>query len=120
MPKANNKMTFTDTKVASIKHPPLGRQVRYWDGGDKGQLGLSVLVSHEVKSWAATFYRGGKAVTVRLGRVGEMSLEEARRRTAEYRGKAADGVDPRPQREHGNNIPTLTYGQVVDQFVDLY
>jgi integrase len=118
MPKAHHKMTFTDAKVASIKHPPLGKQVRYWDGGDKGTLGLSVLVSHEVKSWAATFYRDGKATTVRLGRVGEMSLDEARKRTREYRGKAADGFDPRPTRE---TPPALrTYEQVVDEFVTVH
>jgi hypothetical protein len=36
-----------------------------------------------------------------LGGVGEMSLEEARKRTGEARGKAKDGIDPRADDPRG-------------------
>lgn len=45
-----------------------------------------------------------------------MSLADARRLTAEYRGKAAQGTDPRPTREP--TAKPLTFGEVVTQFVD--
>lgn len=57
-----------------------------------------MLVSPQgVRTYRATFYYPGSAKphAVKLGRVGEMALDEAREKTREIRGLARKGLDPR-------------------------
>ena len=75
-------------------------QLQIWDTGTNGQRGLSVLLpSGGTKTFLVTFYLRGRPVTAKLGRVGEISLQEARTLTVEYRAKAQKGIDPRPLKQ---------------------
>ena len=89
------RFTFTELSLARLKAPKRGQRL-IWDGGAKGQLGLSVLLSAGgTKTYRATFYLNRQPVSAKLGRVGEMDLGAARELTREYRKLAAAGIDPR-------------------------
>ena len=95
--KRREKKTFTELWLER-KRPPKTGQVTLWDGGDKGQVGLSVLVSAGgTKTYRSTFYLHGRPVSRKLGRVGEISLGDARDMTRADRGLASKGIDPRTQ-----------------------
>jgi integrase len=109
------KKTFTKLSLYKLRLPKDGQRL-YWDGGDKGQLGLSVLVSAGgTKTYRSTFYLHGTRYDRKLGRVGEMDLSVARELTREDRKQAAQGIDPRiPQHAE------ITFAQVVDKFIEQY
>jgi len=105
-----NRKTFTELGLARLKPPKTGQDL-VWDSDAKG---LAVLLSPGgAKTYRATFVLHGKPCAVKLGRVGEMSLANAREITRQYRGKAAQSIDPRV-------TPSDRYADVVDQFIELY
>lgn len=93
---------FTDEAVGRLK--PKSKQYLVWDAwtvdrkrGPDPARGLCVLVSPRgAKSFRAVFYYPGSPNPhyLHLGRVGELSLVEARRRCGEVRGLAKQGIDP--------------------------
>lgn len=90
-----NKKHLTDKNVLNL--PPKSRQYRVWDNAADGVTGLSVLISPMgTRTYSATYYFPGspKPHYKSLGRVGELTLDEARRLTREARGKARKGEDP--------------------------
>ena len=106
------KFKFTDATLRQLTAPASGQRV-VWD---EKQTGLSVLASSGgTKTFRATFCLNGRYYTDKIGRVGELPLGEARKRTANYRQLAADGTDPRKPKPS-----PLTYRDVVDRFVELY
>ena len=110
-------MTFTELALTRLKPPRQGQRV-YWDTGTKGQLGLSVLVSAGgTKTYRATFQLEGQHISVKLGRVGELDLAEAREKTLDYRKQAAQGKDPR---KPAKDPAKVLYEDVVGQFIEHY
>jgi Arm DNA-binding domain len=99
--KPKNRIVFTDTNVLVL--PMRRKQYRVWDGGkgrgtDPVARGLCILVSPAgAKSYRSTYYFPGspKAHSRHLGRVGEMSLGEARKQCREDRANASKGIDPK-------------------------
>jgi hypothetical protein len=82
---------------------------------DTKTTGLSVLLSQSTRTYRATFKLDGKQVTVKLGRVGEMKVEDARKRVVTYRGQANEGIDPRKPKPS-----VITFGHVVTEFIEQY
>jgi integrase len=115
------RMLFTDAALRKMKPPEAG-QGQWWDSGTGAARGLSVLASAGgTKSYMATFQLNGKYVTAKLGRVGELGLADARERTRQYRARAKEGIDPRPNKQpEPEPVQQLRYRDVVDQFIDLY
>jgi integrase len=108
------RRTFTVLSLRNIKAPKAG-QVLYWDGGSKGQLGLSLLVSAGgTKTFRSTFYLHGQRIDRKLGRFGEMDLEKARDLVRADRKQAAEGTDPRRPSKG------TTFEDVVEQFIEHY
>jgi integrase len=106
------KMTFTDLALSRLTCPNDGQEV-VWDGGTKGQLGLSVLLSSGgVKSFRCTYRLHGRTMTYKIGRVGELDLGKARERVRQDRAAAADGRDPRAVQ-----TTDMTFEQMVDEFI---
>jgi integrase len=101
-PKSPHHLYFTDKEVANLK--PKAKQYMAWDAwtgdrkrGDAPARGLCVLVSPKgAKSYRAVYYFPGSAAPhyKHLGRVGELSLKEARKRTLATRAMAKEGHDP--------------------------
>src|SRR5262249_27368215 len=93
--KAARRKTLTETNVLRLPRKP--KQYLTWDAGTDAARGLAVLVSPRgAKSFRAVYYFPGspKPHWMHLGRVGEMTLADARQRTRDARGKARQGEDP--------------------------
>jgi integrase len=91
-----NAKKFTPTSVFTLKRPKAGH-LQHWDNQDKGgQRGLSVLVSDKgTRTYRSTFNLGTVWISRKLGRVGELTLDEARTLTQQDRRIATFGIDPR-------------------------
>jgi integrase len=118
------KWTFSDLGLKRLR-PPVSGQVVHWDDGIDGQRGLSILVSAGgTKTYRATYRLHGKFKSVSIGRVGEMSLGAARKRTQEYRENAANGIDPIAGKKNSKEPVTtgagVLYDTVVDKFIEQY
>jgi integrase len=98
---AANHRVLTEENVLTL--PLRRRQYVTWDrgrgrGSEPCQIGLSVLVSPGgSRTFRSTFYffPDPRAHTRKLGRVGEVSLMEARAQCARDRVDARNGIDPR-------------------------
>jgi integrase len=95
---------FTESAINSLK--PKKKQFLVWDAypddrsrrGDPPARGLAVLVSPRgARSFRVVYYYPGsvKPHYLKLGRVGELSLVEARRKALEARALARAGRDPK-------------------------
>jgi integrase len=93
---AFNHKHFTEENVHKI--PRKNRQYLVWDWGTGAARGLAILSSPTgTKSYRVVFYFPGssKPNYRHIGRVGEISLEAARKIALESRGMARRGEDPR-------------------------
>jgi integrase len=98
---AFNRKLFDEQNVLNL--PYKKRQYVVWDGANgRGsehvQKGLGILVSpNGTKSFRSTYYfpNSPKPKSRHLGRVGEMTLAEARKQCAEDRANARKGIDPK-------------------------
>jgi integrase len=108
---------LTEVNVKSL--PPRASQYLAWDdpAGREGVRGLAVLVSPSgVKSYRCVYYfagTGGRPNYKHLGRVGEVSLREAREATQRTRRMAQDGDDPRA----GQPSRSDSFATLVDDYV---
>jgi integrase len=94
--RPRNLKKFTEDSV--LKLPAKRRQYLAWDTGTDAARGLGVLISPTgTRSYRVVYYfpGSGKPHSMHLGRVGEMMLAEARKRTLEARAKAREGIDPK-------------------------
>jgi integrase len=90
--------------------PKKGKQFLVWDQGTDAARGLAILVSPTgTKSYRAVYYFPGsvKPHYVHLGRVGEITLEEAREQTRRSRNQAKRGIDPRGSLDHSDSFKTV-------------
>lgn len=91
-----NRKRFTPTNVLTL--PTKARPYQVWDHGTDAAQGLGVLVSpNGIRTFRAVYYYPGssKSYAMKLGRVGELALDDARERTREVRGLARKGLDPK-------------------------
>jgi hypothetical protein len=111
-----NKKMLTPLGIAQM-NPPKSGQTLHWD---KLQPGLALFVSYGgTKTFRSTFIVHGKYQTRLLGRVGDITLTEARAMTKADRELAEMGIDPRQPKEPTPTEPKL-YGEVVDEFIAIY
>jgi hypothetical protein len=114
------RKVFTDKNVLSL--PTRDRGYMIWDGGNaKGDVcrGLGIWVSPlGTKSYRSMFYfpSSPRSHTRQLGRVGEMTLAEARQLCREDRAKARKDIDPRVDDPSGSD----TFEAAVDDYVNRY
>jgi integrase len=91
-------LKLTERSIAALRAPHItGKQTLYWD---EAQTGFAVLVSgkNNVKTYMAKGQLKKKAVLKKLGRVGVMTLDEARQAAREMFRDLGAGVDPRKQK----------------------
>jgi len=105
------KTTFVQTALERLAPPERG-QVLLWD---RKQSGLSLLVSYGgTKTFRSAFIIHGKYQSRAIGRLGEISLSEARAQTRTDREDARSGVDPRRPRPRELRL----FGEVVGEFIE--
>jgi hypothetical protein len=113
-------LVFTDRNVMTL--PVRRKQYMIWDAGNgrgAGDVsrGLHILVSPMgAKSYRSMFYFAGSARSYsrHLGRVGELSLEEARALCRQDRANARKGIDPRAD----NPVKSDSYQSAVDDYIE--
>jgi integrase len=91
-----NLKKLTEENV--LKLPVKRRPYYAWDSGTDAARGLGVLVLPTgTRSFRCVYYYpgSGKPHSMHLGRVGEMSLADARKRTQAARAKSREGFDPK-------------------------
>ena len=91
-----NRKRLTEKSVFNLA--TASSQYRVWDTGPNAARGLFVLIQPSGTRTYHVLYRfkgGTKEHTLSLGRVGEITLEEARDKALEARRRAARGEDPR-------------------------
>ena len=86
-------MPLTDTTIRNAKAAAKPRRL-----ADGGGLTLSIR-PNGTKAWRLRYRFGGKEQQLSLGIYPDVSLQEARRRRAEYRRLLADGVNPSGHRK---------------------
>jgi integrase len=94
--RKRNLKRFTEHGVRTL--PAKRRQYMCWDKGTDAARGLGILVSPTgTRSYRVVYYYPGssKPQSMHLGRVGEMTLGEARERATEARSKSRQGIDPK-------------------------
>jgi integrase len=108
-----NKRHCTEELVQRL--PLATKEELYVIYRDEKQDGLSVLCTQSTRTYRATFRLDGKQVTKKIGRVGIMKLEDARKRVISYLSQANDDIDPRKPKPS-----QLTFGHVATEFIEQY
>jgi integrase len=94
--RERNRKRFDEENV--LRLPVKRRQYMVWDAGTNAVRGLGILVSPTgTRSYRVVYYFTGspKPHSMHLGRVGEVTLDEARFRANEARTKSRKGIDPK-------------------------
>jgi integrase len=98
------KLNFTEYAIGKLKAPhPSGKQVLFWDT-KLPAFGVACSGVSEIKTY---FVRGrvrGRSIRPTIGRVGLMTLEEARRQAKEMMVEFAGGVDRREKTRTGDQV----------------
>jgi integrase len=112
--RKRNLKQLTEASVLTL--PVKRRQHMAWDTGTAAARGLGVLISPSgTRSYRVTYYFPGsaKGYSMHLGRVGEMSLADARTKARLAREKARQGIDPK-----GDDLSKSTdFKSAVEQYV---
>jgi len=115
---------LTEREIATAKAPAGGRLVLT----DGKVPGLQIRVTSGTKTFTIWLRvgrgRGASKLLWTIGRVGELSLAEARERARRLRDEASQGTDPRKvlreavRKEEQEEAARLTVAGVVERFVD--
>ena len=105
-------MALTEKAIRDAKPGPKTRIE--WDRDIKG-FGLRV-TAKGVRAFILNYRVNGRERRATIGRPGEMSLKEARRRAGELLAGVRDGADPLREREEARAEPTVADG--LDRFFD--
>lgn len=112
MPNPRKRKTLTDKGITALKPEP-GKRRHVFDSIIPG---LAVRVTEKgVKTFVLITRLHGKQRWITLGRVGVLSLAQARTEAGKAVVKAKAGEDPRPRPEVAND-----FGSIVDNFIDRY
>jgi integrase len=112
--RKRNLKRFTEESVEAL--PIKRRQHMAWDSGPDAARGLGILISPSgSRSYRVTYYFPGspKGHSMHLGRVGEMTLEDARKQLRLAREKARQGIDPK----HDDLTKSADFRSAVEHFV---
>ena len=112
MPNPRKRKTLTDKGITALKPEP-GKRRHVLDSIIPG---LAVRVTEKgVKTFVLITRLHGKQRWITLGRVGVLSLAQARTEAGKAVVKAKAGEDPRPRPEVAND-----FGSIVDNVIDRY
>jgi integrase len=104
---------LTQRRIADLV-PRQGARYVVWDGG--GIPGFGVRVSEGAKSFVLAYrLDSGRPRWATLGRVGGITLDEARTRARAFLGVVAEGDDPLRRKDVARDAPTVT--DVADRFL---
>jgi integrase len=94
-------MEFKNAALAKLSPNP-AKTATYWDTVVRG-LGLWVTPGG-VKTFGMKYRFAGRQVMVKLGRLGELTVDEARKRAIGIRQQVNDGIDPAAKKARGMTV----------------
>jgi integrase len=98
------------TRPLTKAPPPLApraRKLRIFDTRLRGFI-MEVRASGQITFWLRYAGPGGRAVEVRIGRLGDITLDQARQKAEQIRAAVTLGGDPGGDRDKRRATPTLT------------
>ena len=102
---SSNRINFTERALENLSIPTSGQAV-YYDTGSYD--GLCVIVTYGgAKTYYAYMKIQGTPKRVKIGRVGQIKLCDARRQAHSLKEMATNGTDPSVQRRENLNDMTL-------------
>ena len=107
-----NAANLTPTRIAAAKPRPAAWVL--WDAKVRG-FGVRIFPGGS-KSYTIKYRSDGRQRWFNIARVGEIGLEEARRRAGRALADSRDGADPARQRQARRQAPTVADG--LDRFFD--
>jgi hypothetical protein len=121
MPKTDHRVNLTDSRVRSLKPAPEGKRYQIMDAQVPG-FGVRVTDGGTKTFILRTRYPGSDSPARReLGRVGVMTLADAREKANIWRGLVAKGIDPSIQEERDRAAEVrkikTTFGSVAEDFI---
>ncbi len=114
MQTESSQLTLTERRIRDAKPGPKTRIE--WDATLKG-FGLRITPNGAAAYVLSYRFRGRKRQAT-IGRPGEMTLKEARRRGGEMLADVRDGTDPLRERDQARQAPTVADG--LDRFFNEY
>jgi len=112
-----NRKHFTEDNVLALRSKK-DKQYLIWDMGTDAARGLAILVSPTgTKSYRAVYYFPGSVRPhyKHLGRVGEMTLDQARIETRKARGDAKKGIDPKADSAAADSFEAAVKKYITDR-----
>lgn len=104
---ANNRINFTERALENLAVPSAGQAV-YYDTGSRD--GLCVIITYGgTKTYYAYMKYHGMPKRIKIGRVGQTKLYDARRQAHTLKEMADNGYDPSLQRRE--NLNDITFRQ---------
>src|SRR4051812_28324486 len=98
------KLKLSKSALDQIAAPAKGRLTVH----DTATPGLAVqITSNNSRTFYTVRWRNGKVLWVRLGAVGELTLDEARRKARAANSDIADDVDPNAEKRKAREAGTL-------------
>jgi integrase len=116
-----SKFTFSKTTLDRLPLPTTGEcggvgYVIHWDDQGRGSSGLGVIVRPSgQKTFILAYRHANRAKRITLGRMGRITVEQARDAAKSYNGVLAQGRDPAAERATARKAKTLN--EVVDLFI---
>jgi hypothetical protein len=99
MPKTDHRVTLTDNKVKGIKLAKSGQRYQVMDSNVAG-FGIRVSDTSKTYILRTRFPGTGSATRREIGKVGDISLADARDVARKWRELARKGIDPADQERH--------------------
>lgn len=107
------KRKLTKTEVEALSHPEQGQRL-YFDSELKG---FGVRVTPNAKAYFAESRVDGKTVRVKLGRHGELTAEEARKKAKQLLGSMAGGSNPNKLKKEAK-AKSVTLKEVFEEYCE--
>lgn len=106
--KKSEKINFTEKGISALPIPESGNQMYYYDTGSTDGLMLIVTYGGTKTYYFYIFYQG-RPVRVKIGRVGDIKLVDARNKARALREQATKGEDPSAERKE--SLKDITFKQ---------
>ena len=119
MPKTDHRITLTDSKVKGLKPAEPGQRFQVMDTTVPG---FGIRISDKSKTYIlrTRFPGAGSASRREIGKVGDISLADARETARRWRELARKGIDPqdleRKERAEAAMKRRTTFAAIVDDF----
>lgn len=109
-------LAFTAKRIEEYECPPGVDRIELRDANCKG-LRLRVTAAG-VKTFCTVRRVNGRLARITIGKLGDVTLEKARKEVAKLGAKIADGEDPRAAKREARH--GLTFGELAKDFLDTY